>query len=200
MKKIILPLFILVFTISHAQDLKFGIKAGLNTSFSSNDVKSKIGYQFGGFLETKINDKFSIENEVMYRIQEVKKDNIQLEYGGVNFTGEGQVKLSYLYFPVLLKYYATKNTFIKAGPQVAILLNANAKGEVLGSTVEREVKQEFENLDFGLDFGAGYEFKNAIAIEIRYYVGLTKMTHSDYVSDFYNRNSLLSLMVGYTFN
>lgn len=194
-----------------AQDVKYGIKAGANFSIFGNDVKSKIGFQAGGFATIDLSDEFSLQPELFYLKQEFSRDNYTLLW----VTGSGDFKLSYLYMPILFKYYVADNLFLEMGPQLGYRLKSNvvllpqsiseSLPEVLAELFQigvpfyPNVDDIFKKFDVGMNFGAGYDLSDAFSIDLRYNVGITKMAKSDYVADLYNRNSFISLSVQYAF-
>ncbi len=69
MKKIVLSLVaIMAFGFANAQDVKFGAKLGFNFSTISglDGAETKLGLAVGGLAEIKLNEKFSVQPELMY--------------------------------------------------------------------------------------------------------------------------------------
>ena len=74
MKIKLLVTLLLVTAISNAQNIRYGFKAGLNLSSLSaksgatisSSTSSKTSFVLGGFAEFKINNKFSIQPEILY--------------------------------------------------------------------------------------------------------------------------------------
>lgn len=166
MKKNILALTaLLVFGLANAQTAKFGIKGGMNISDWAGDtegldVKSKIGFNIGGFAEIKLSDKFAIQPELLYSAQGMRVDDFETEVDGVGFvTADMKFNLSYINIPVMFKYYAAEKFNIEAGPQIGFLTSAKLKTKVEGyGSSDVDVKDNFESVDFGLNFGAGFDF------------------------------------------
>lgn len=98
------------------------------------------------------------------------------------------------------KYYVTEGLSLQAGPQIGFLLSAKGKTEAsaMGLSIEEEedVKDEFKGLDFGLNFGAGYELENGLGFDVRYNLGLSNI--SDY-DDANGGNGVFQITVGYAF-
>lgn len=104
------------------------------------------------------------------------------------------VSLHYLEIPVLAKFTHRTGLNLQLGPQVGFLLKRRLRyGEEVQSQALLGKKQP---LDFGLAFGAGYEAKNGLFLDIRYLLGLTSI-YKD-VEGFQNRTFYLSL--GYKFD
>ena len=182
MKKIILSVVaVMAFGFMNAQNVKFGLKAGLNISNLTGDVSdnsSKTGITLGATAEFKVSDKFAIKPELMYSM-----------LGAKNSLVNENLNLGYLNIPVMLKYYVADKFSLEAGPQIAFLLSAKA-----GST---DVKSQVNSTDFGLNFGAGYDVAKNVAVGVRYTAGLSniaKDSGNDKV-----RNSNVALSLAYNF-
>jgi opacity protein-like surface antigen len=178
-KNILIVAVVLVFGIVNAQKAKFGIKGGMNISnwvgdTEGMDTKSKIGFNVGGFAEIKLSDKFAIQPELLYSAQGMKVDNIITEIEGGDYNMDAEFKLGYINIPVMFKYYAAQKFNIEAGPQIGFLTSAKIKGTVEGfGSATESVKENFESVDFGLNFGAGYDFTEHFFANIRYNLGLS---------------------------
>lgn len=191
MKKIILTaIAVMAFAFTNAQQTRFGVKGGLNvSSFVGGNVenaKALIGFNVGGFAEIKIIEKLAIQPELLYSTQGAK-----IDFPG----GDYNTKVDYLNVPVLAKYYITKQFTVEAGPQIGFLLSAKSDGN--------DVKDNFKSVDFGFNFGAGYNFTDNFFAGARYTVGISNV--ADYEVDDFDqyydspKNSNFSLFVGYKF-
>lgn len=204
-KNILIVALLFVFGISSAQKAKFGIKGGMNISnwagdTEGMDTKSKIGFNVGGFAEIKLSDKFAIQPELLYSAQGMKLDNMPLEIEGSDYTVDSTFKLGYINVPVMFKYYVAEKFNIEAGPQIGFLTSAKIKATVegIGSATE-SVKENFESVDFGLNFGAGYDFTEHFFANVRYNLGLSNIAKTEEGEDATINNSVFSLNVGYKF-
>lgn len=193
MRKVLLSAVVLfAFGSANAQDIKFGAKAGANFStvkatlpgaadnFGSQENKMLFGFHVGGFAEFKLSDKFAIQPELLYSMQGSKYES-NGNFFGFSFTGESDLKMSYLNVPVMAKYYATEKLFFVAGPQISFLLNAEQDSTFTDSDGETttdngvDVKDQFKSIDFSLGFGAGYFFTDNLFAEARYNIGLSNI-------------------------
>ena len=183
MKKIlVLAVFtVLGFANVNAQEIKFGVKGGLNFSTVSGKNTEKIdyvtSYNIGVVSEIPLSEKFSFQPEVMYSRQ------------GYSL-GDNIVALNYLNIPLMGKYYVTKGFSLEAGPQAGFLLSA--KNE------KTNVKDSFNTFDFGVNFGLGYKLENGLNFGVRYNLGLTDINNVDN-SSFKNKNRAFQVSVGYFF-
>ncbi|RYJ37698.1 OMP_b-brl_2 multi-domain protein [Flavobacterium anhuiense] len=200
MKKIVLAaIAVMGFSFANAQDVKYGVKGGINLSTFTGDVEdasSKVGFQAGGFAEIKLSDKFSIQPEMLYSLQGAKFKETEDSY-----TYTENVNASYLNVPVMAKYYVVDKFSVEAGPQVGFLLAAKSKWE---ETYEGEmysgkenVKDSFKTVDFSLNVGAGYDFTENVSAGLRYNFGLSNI--SDFSDNAKIHNNVISLSVGYKF-
>lgn len=207
MKKLILSaVAIMAFGFANAQDVKFGLKGGLNISnFSGDtegvDLKSKAGFNVGGFVEIKLSDKFAIQPEILYSTQGPKAVNQEGELNGNTYTGDVCFNLSYINVPVMFKYYVAEKFNIEAGPQIGFLTSAKTKTTIDGfnGSNELDVKDIFESIDFGLNLGAGYDFTNHFSAGLRYNLGLANIAKTEDGDDTKLHNGVFSLSVGYKF-
>lgn len=235
MKKIILASLILFTTVSFAQEIKYGAKAGINVSNLRGDYpdeidenKSKIGFHIGGFLEYSINDKFSIQPELLFSTQggssEIKES---FEYNGETYyeSFTQTPKISYLNIPLMLKYKVIEKLSIEFGPQIGFALSAKSKWEYVDTedssyneTIEVdilnggnynylgtdvEVKGRINKFDFGLNLGASYDITEQIFVQARYNLGLSVVddnsTAGTSTDSWDLKNSVLQFSLGYKF-
>lgn len=190
MKKIILTtVVILTFGFVNAQDKKemsFGIKGGLNISSITNvsglNTSSLIGFHVGVFGEFMLGDEFAIQPELLYSTQGTRLDD------GVS---KEDFKLGYINIPVMVKYYVADAFSLELGPQIGFLVSAKSGGV--------DVKDLVEKTDFGLNFGAGYDFVENMTLGIRYNLGLTKIQKSLDLFPGESKNSVFSFSFGYKF-
>ncbi len=193
MRKLIF-FFITTFVVTSvsAQGLDLGIKAGANFAniTDASGLSNKTGFVFGAFAGAKLNDKLGIQGDLLYSQQ------------GAEFNG-GEIDLTYVNIPVVLKYFVTENLNLQAGPQFGFVVDDNVK-EVFNSLAEAE------SFDLTGVIGAGYEFPFGIRVSGRYHFGLTDVTKSNAVTDTETagtrvveassgKNTVITLAIGYSF-
>ncbi len=197
MNKIVLFLFATVFitTLSEAQEIKFGIKGGLNLASLSGDtpdISGRTSFHAGAVLEVKFNDKFALQPELLYSAQ-----GASAETQGIADI-ETELRLNYINLPVLAKYYLVKGLSIEAGPQLGILIDAGTQDTINGVLQgEEDAKDQFKSIDFSFDFGVGYNFTEHFFAQARYNVGLSDIYDID--NNFEDTNGVFQLSVGYLF-
>lgn len=207
MKKIILSaLAVIAFASAHAQEVKYGVKGGLNISnFSGDtegvDLKSRFGFNVGGFVEIKISEKFALQPEVLYSTQGATFENVGAEVNGTFYTGDIDFNLAYINVPVMFKYYAAEKFSVEAGPQIGFLTSAKSKTKLDGfsGSNELDAKDSFESIDFGLNLGAGYDFTENFSIGARYNLGLSNIAKTEVDDDTKLHNGVFSFSVAYKF-
>jgi len=185
MKKILLVTALAVFGFSNvnAQEIKFGVKGGLNFANLKGDNTSNLepvtAFNFGVMSEISITDKFSFQPELMYSGQ------------GFSFKNDkNPVALSYINLPLIGKYYVTKGLSLEAGPQIGYLVGADYDGV--------NVKDDYKKLDFGANVGLGYKLDNGINFGVRYNLGLSNINDVQGDSDKI-KNNVLQVSLGYFF-
>lgn len=169
----------------YAQDVTFGAKAGLNLSNAGGDAEDTdmlTAFYVGGFADIALSDQFSVQPELLYSAQGFKQD----------FAGnEVETKLNYLNIPIMAKYYVTEELNVQAGPQVGILLSAEA--------ADIDVKDATNGVDFGINFGLGYEMESGLRVDARFNLGLGDTTDDDDAGDTSVTNQVIQVGVGYAF-
>jgi opacity protein-like surface antigen len=202
MKKITLSIIaVLAFGFTNAQETKFGVKGGLNIANfggDAEDTKSLIGFHVGGFAEFKLSEKFAIQPELLYSAQGAK---IEESFEDESF--ESKLSLGYLNIPVMAKFYVAEGFSLEAGPQIGFLLSAKSKWEETfeGETVsgDTDVKDAYKSIDFGVNFGAGYNFTENLSAGVRYNLGLSNIAENEDGDDFKLTNNVFSISIGYKF-
>jgi hypothetical protein len=207
MKKLFLCAAIAVFGLSNvnAQEVKFGVKAGVNFATLSTDIidaKSRTSFHFGGVAEISISEKFSVQPELMYSSQGAKSE-FNETFEGVTISTKEEAKLDYISIPIMAKYYVAKGFSLEAGPQVSFLMSAKYDYEFTydGSTESEseDIKDITKGIDFGLGFGAGYKMDSGFNFGARYSLGLSNINDDVDASDESIKNNVFQLSVGYFF-
>jgi hypothetical protein len=166
---------------AQAQDIKFGVKGGLNVaSLSDVNGSSKISGHIGGFANFKFTN-WAIQPELLFSGQ------------GAQDVGLTDAKwaLSYINIPVLFQYYFIPQFYAEAGPQMGFLLSAKSKDE----GVSVDIKDAFKTVDIGTAIGAGYKFPIGVGVYARYNFGFTDLVDGGVDP----RNSVFQVGASYTF-
>ncbi len=194
MKKIVIIILIVFGSIANAQKSKkdegivFGLKGGLNISNFIGDIQDnsiRTSVHLGIFSEIIINDKFSIQPEILYSGQ---------GYSGSATPGFSRSKYDYLNLPVLAKIYVADKISIEAGPQIGFLLSAKERTSNDNATIPKQ-----KTVDLGLNLGLAYDLKNGMFFQTRYNLGLSNINSSDTANAVKYTNSVIQLSVGVRF-
>ena len=167
-------------TMSFGQNMKFGIKGGLQSTNLSGDGHQyrdpRLGIFFGGFGQKAIQSKVIFQPELLFSLQ-----------GSNEESTDENINMWYLNVPLMFKFNVAGGFNLEAGPQLGFLLSASADDD--------HISDDYNPLDLGLNFGASYNFTSHFEGGIRYCVGLTDAY--DGRGDAYNR--ALQFSVGYRF-
>lgn len=203
MRKLLVCVFAFVFSMAslNAQDgnapIRFGAKAGVNFSDITGDMTDsftgRTAFHVGVVAEIPLSESFAIQPELIYSSQ---GSDYEDEFDGFSF--DGTVKVDFLNIPVMAKYFVADGFTVEAGPQIGILLSA--KDEYDGG--DDDIKDFVKGIDFGVNFGLGYQLDNGLNFAARYNLGLTDLNDSpaDSFDSSEYRNSVIQLSVGYFFN
>ncbi len=176
MKKVILSTLLLVAiaSVSQAQGVRLGFKAGANLNKISSSQSFNDGfdlsYQLGGFLEVDFNKKWGIQPELLWSQSVTKPSNFKTLYASVSnptLNNNDNIKLDYLSIPLLLRYNIGNILTLNVGPQYSILINKD-------KTLLQNGQSAFKDGDFAMVAGAQLNFK-FLRIYGRYNVGLQNL-------------------------
>lgn len=199
MKKVLFfVVAVLAISYVNAQEISYGLKAGLNYSnlrFSDGDMDSfdpRLSFHVGGVAEIAFSDKFSIQPELLYSSL---GSTIDVSGLALRSSDEKYVyQFDYLTLPVMAKYYVAEGFSLEAGPQLGLLLSAKAKYD--GESAD--MKDNFNSIDFAVGLGAGYKMENGISFGVRYALGLSNIAKDS--GDEWVKNNVFQFSVGYKFN
>jgi len=198
MKKLTLSitLLLLLFTLPslHAQDLKYGLKAGLNIAslnWSDDDfsTSSRLGAHFGGFVNYKLKEKLALHSELFYSTGGGKWETDN---------NEGEVKIAYITLPVLVQYDVIENLYLEGGLQYNFLLSNK---EAVGDDDDfDDLTDNFKSGTFGFAIGAAYRLDTllpGLIAGIRYTADITELNDIDVNAGDY-KTSMIQLSFLYT--
>ncbi len=210
MKKIILSVAaMLTFGFVNAQEVEFGVKAGVNIASLTGDIENadaKVGFHVGGFAEIKISDKFSVQPELLFSTQGAKAEEKYSE-DGVSYDYSEKINLSYINIPIMAKLYVAEGFSLEAGPQIGFLTSAKNKyegtatfgGMTQSESEEVDIKDTMKSVDFGLNFGLGYKFTEKLSASARYNLGLSDVNEEVDGLSYSVKNSVIQISLGYSF-
>ncbi|MGJ8593287.1 MAG: porin family protein [Aquaticitalea sp.] len=189
----ILTLFLsLSMAIGNAQDVKFGLKGGVNYSNASEENFVTTGItscHLGGMMEALYDEKIAIQPEILYMVQ------------GFDFTSRDtnlrSFKLSYVHVPFMLKYYVMDKFSIEAGPQIGFLSSAKIESDVPNDSVAGDVKDLMRSNELSLNIGVTLYAFDDLHVNARYSHGVTNAINQ--LSDENFKNRVLQFSIGYFF-
>ncbi|MDX1813121.1 MAG: porin family protein [Gammaproteobacteria bacterium] len=194
MKSFLLGGLLTTFAFSSVQAVELtekGVKLGVNmASFSGTDAQpdgvtnsSHAGVSVGGFGVWGINDKLSLQSEVLF-----SQKGVTMDVAGT----KTPINLSYLEVPVTVEFalpVAGHKVNLFGGPYMGILLAADSDGT--------DIKDNTKTIDYGLQLGAGTIFQKKYLIDARYSMGLSSIDGTDNKAD--TKNSGFVISGGYLF-
>lgn len=172
MKKLIIfaaSLFLL--SNAKAQDVHFGVKAGLNASSlnynNNSDMQSKIGFNAGllAHIHTS-NEMWAFQPELYYSLEGAKSKS----------NSNTSTDLGYLNLPVLVQYMFGNGFRFEAGPQVGFLMNAKAKVD----NNSTDIKNHLKSAVFSIPVGLGYLTTGGLGFDARYNFGISNINKPAY--------------------
>ncbi len=186
--------FLFVFflgTAVFAQNTSIGLRVGLNVS-SINDnnsaVKSLIGANFGAFINRSIHPNWGVTGELNFTMRGWESEILNKKIN---------TRLNYLEVPIYINYF-----FLKQDSKIRPKLFVGGYGAYLmtASFDGNDVKNSFENIDYGILFGGGLHYSLGggtwLIFDVRYGLGLAN-TSKNTTANVQNRN--LSFNLGYSF-
>jgi opacity protein-like surface antigen len=174
-------LVISVLAKTSAQEIKWGVKGGFNwTSFQSDlsGVSSTPGFHFGGIAEIRASEKWFVQPELFYSLEGAKVSG-SFQDEDMSLAVTNNLKLGYIQMPVMLKHVIVDGFSLEIGPQIGYLVTAKNRFNYtmkmnemeFGESGTDDVKEDFKKISLVLNAGAGYEFKNKIFMQARYFYG-----------------------------
>jgi len=202
MKKVLMvaTVAILAFTNVNAQEVKFGVKVGVNVaSISGDDAENEEGrtsFHIGGVTEIMISENFSIQPELMYSSQGYSFASSET-FGGDTYDYEETGKLDYINLPIMAKYYVAEGFSLEAGPQIGFLMSAKLESyDSEDGSYSDDIKELLKDIDFGLGVGLGFKMDNGLNFAARYNIGLSSISEDD---EYSIQNNVLQVSVGFMF-
>jgi len=184
-KMMLIALMLVATTTSFAQIYIKPMVGGTLANVTKSDMDYKFGLVAGGEVEFPVASQFSITGGLLYSMQGAKKDDYKMN-------------LDYLNIPVLANIYVAPGFALKAGVQLGIKANAEAK---YGDT-KLDISDSFKSTVFDIPVGLSYEF-NDFVIDARYNIGITNVSEPikafGFKEEVEGKNSVFMLTLGYKF-
>lgn len=171
MKKLF-AMAVLLFSTIGLSAQNFGIKGGVSYStlnggkISGVEVKGRVGFYAGAFMELPLGSSFALQPEVIYSQQGTKWEVTRLGQ-----TASLQLKNSYINVPVMAKF-KIGNLSLMAGPQLGFLVGTPTQELSFNNNSVKFNKDAFASLDFGVGAGVEFLITKGLFIDLRYTQGL----------------------------
>lgn len=183
MKKLLFVVLLAIGTQTAFSQAQFavGLKAGVNVSKLNNDdieSSSITAFHGGAFALIKLT-AIGIQPELLFSQQGTKIDDVNL--------GKGDLKMSYMTIPVMVKFYLPGGFNLQAGPQFGFLNSAEFDGD--------NVEDSFKNSDMSLNLGAAWDAPFGLVFDARYNIGLSDVSEESALGEF--KSGIFQFSVGY---
>ena len=169
-------LFAIVFlcftTLSMSQDIRYGVRAGLNVSNLDFDPdanfenKHRNGFAFGGFVDFGLTETVSVLTELQWSAEGGKAPDLRADY----------IKL-----PILLRFAASERFTLGAGPQLALKTWQDTDG--------------FSTFTFSGVLGVEYMITDELFIDTRFTYGFSDILDDD-ATDIKAKNHVIQFGFG----
>jgi hypothetical protein len=190
-----------------------GIAGGVNfpdmaTNATDLETNPRTTLFLGGVLGRQLQKNIFLHLEPAY----LQKGSDATDYDII-------AKLSYVEVPIYCKVFfgESSRSHFMLGPTFGFLLSSKAEWEYGGQIIEIDLKNITEKIDFGLGFGAGFNFhfgQGSLYIDGRYTYGFTNVNKGGIVEytlngetqareigvDYDVSNRVFQIVVGYMFN
>jgi|SRR5690554_795500 len=204
MKKVLLLAAFAVFALTsvQAQEVRLGVKAGLNMASVGGDnydyywggsgFGNKTGFHVGGFVEIPLMGDFALQPEILY-----SSEGAGYSVGLVNLGSD--LKLDYVRVPVLAKYNMPflEGLSAELGPVFGIMVSDSG-----GRELEWGDDVEFNAFDVQIGIGATYRFNFGLHAGIRYNKGVLNIYDVSAPSGYSEpkaQSNVFQISAGYSF-
>ncbi len=157
----------------------WGIKVNLNLASERNapENNARTGFAAGFFAEVRLNDRFSLQPEILYSQQGSRQ-----YLNGISTKGDLILEFDYINMPLLLKAYVWEDKLsIEAGPQFGYMVRHKEKHVPKdGAKVTRTIDEDWLNkLDVAAVLGVSYKAYGPFDLYARYTYGFMKTFDGD---------------------
>lgn len=195
-------LFIILFicsTLVEAQEIKFGLKAGIcfpGLSLVNNVVNTKDFNVKGGFLLTyNANAILKVISDSWWELRfepgYIKKaGSLEFTYRFDNINQPRNFyctsEYSNIELPILLNFYLKKNLFLTTGIGPEYTISTKHIVGVISRKTGLNILPTIKNkINCSAIIGGEYYFNEYYSVALRYSLGLTKLVASDFIADTY---------------
>ncbi len=177
-----------------SENFHLSLDGGINVSNMNgfSDGKALIGPNFGLGVHIKLNENWYLAPEFKpFSIKGVRdvENPIDLANEFVGSEIKSKIILSHIEIPLLIRYRLNNGLYFSGGPQVSFLTYAHQKTNIVLTdgtivSVDQDLKNDFESIDFSFPLEIGYAFKNprggkGMDIRVRYSYGFNEIFDSN---------------------
>lgn len=209
MKKLIFVTLLTLISMTAFTQVRFGVKSGVNLAsligddFEKTDIRTS--GVFGVFVKFNLSKFIEFQPEILYSMQGAKISTSFDSWTGGKYGVDEAFKLEFINIPLMMKFFIINGLSIQVGPQVGFLSSAkyNAKSWSTAEShtiYEKGNHYEFKGIDFGFNFGFGYDLKMGLGVDLRYNLGLRPIAdyhYDDAEAD--GKNRMLQCTASYAF-
>tara|TARA_R110002012_G_scaffold81945_1_gene207288 strand:+ start:8111 stop:8641 length:531 start_codon:yes stop_codon:yes gene_type:complete len=151
-KQVLFLAFVIIATISYAQNAMYGVRAGLNVSNldfepdATFDNQHRNGFAIGFFGEYKLSSSISLAPEIQFSAEGAK---------------DRELRVDYIQAPILLKFKLGDRFSLGAGPLVGVKIH--------------EYEDGYSNFSFSGVGALEFMITDEIFIDARYHYGVTNI-------------------------
>jgi hypothetical protein len=201
-------LSMIITTAEAQQSPRVGIKGGLNLSnLYVNDVddeNARIGWHAGFYGQLFSSEAFAIQPEVNFSTKGTGVTYGSIGNGNVNVEYETKFILNYIDIPVLAVFKLGRAAEIHAGPYWSYLVSAQVKNNDGDPSNEFDTadRKNFDNWDYGLVGGIGFNLGKGAQLGVRYNYGLNEIARTRFAKTFLgsSKNQVAQLYLAFNLN
>lgn len=202
-KKLLLSLAILASSFSFAQNLKVGVKAGMNVSSvqlkdfnTSADYNSIFAYHFGAEFSFKLTNHLSLGADAL-----ISAEGYNLSYGfedqyQTQYEFDTRLEIGYVKIPLYIKYYPVANVGLNIQGGIQSGFQVYTRSKVTGSYEDSDLSffdshNVLNVFQVDIPVGVAYDFKKHLSVGARYSHAL-RPVYKNQRGKFYNRTFMIN--------
>ncbi len=164
-RSFLLGLSLLLVQSVYAQNNELGIRLSYNATEKISPIE-RSGISVTGYYKIKKGEKFAIVPSLQYRKQSFKDNALQIYQ---------TVEVQYFSVPFALRFYPfnskpLNDLYVLGGVQADLVIKAEAEDNSTGE--RKDIHNLFNYTDGGYFFGWGYNIKQKVDIQMKWYTGL----------------------------
>ena len=176
---------IMIGTNAQAQErARVGFKGGLNLSNlyvnNTDDENARFGWHAGVYGQLFASEAFAIQPEINFSTKGTGITYGSVGPGGARLDHDQRINLSYIDIPVLAVFKLGRAAEIHAGPYWGYLVNAEIRNNDGNPNNEFDTqdRRNFDNWDYGLVGGIGFNLGKGAQLGVRYNYGLNEIAET----------------------